>query len=86
MLAAVDAPSRRRVPPRISEVGRQPGEDHRDRPEGGPEQHHPVVAEAIREDAKERRQDQLGDVERGMQDADVIAATSGPPCSGSLAR
>ncbi len=42
----------------------RPGEDHGDRAEDRAEQHHPVVAEPVRQHAEERRQDELREIER----------------------
>ena len=74
MLAAVDAPSSRRVAAEDDEVRRQAGQDHGDRPEDRAEEHDPVVAEPVGQDPEDRREDQLGDVERRGEEADDVAA------------
>ena len=43
-------------PAEDGQVRGQAGEDHRDRPEDRPEEHHPVMAEPVGQDAEERRQ------------------------------
>ena len=87
MLAAVEAPSSKRVPPSTSRFVGEPGQDDRDRAERRSEQHDPVVAEPVGQQPEERRQDQLGEVERRVQQRrSTVAATTGPPCSGRFAR
>ena len=76
-----------RVPPRTgrgSSCQRRSGSPRPPRTTG--RQHHPVVAEAVGQDAEDRRQDELGEVERRArgQAERSIGSTSGPPCSGQL--
>ena len=65
---------------------RQAGQDHRGRPEGRTEQHDPMVSQPVGEHPEHRREDQLRGVERDVEPASVVVATTGPPCSGSFAR
>ena len=86
-LAAVEAPSRRRVPPMHEQVRRRPGEDDGDAAEDRPELHDPVMPQPIREQAERRRQDELGDEERREQDPRAIGLDLLPAVlGGSLAR
>ncbi len=54
MLAAVEAPSRMRVPPSSSRFVVRPVMIDRGRPEGRADEHDPVVAEAVRQQAEQR--------------------------------
>ena len=69
-LAAVEAPSRRRVAPSSGSDRRQPGQDDRDAAEDRAVEHDPVVPEPVRQDPEDRRQDQLGQVEDRREQAD----------------
>ena len=50
------------------EIGRQAGQDHRRRTECRPEQHHPVVPDAVGQDPEGRGEDQLRDIEHRVEE------------------
>ena len=47
-------------------------------------QHHPVMTEPVGQDPEDRREDELGQVERGGEQADHACIDPGPPCAGSV--
>ena len=86
MLAAVDAPSSSCVPPRITRFVVSPVRITATAPKNGPNSITRWCPRRSDRTPKIRRQDELGEVERRVEEAEVVAATTTPPCSGSLAR
>ena len=75
--AAVELPSSQRVAPRMRRLPVERREDDRDGPEDGAPEHDPVVAEPVGQDAEDRRQDELGEVERRREHARRSRASTG---------
>ena len=73
-LAAVDAPSSTRVAAQHPQVRGEAGHDDGHEPEDGAELHHAVMSVPVREDAEQRRQDQLRDEERGREQTQLEGA------------